>query len=74
MCFNLIWLTQEHELMDSLVDELLGLLGLHGGAGGRAAPPQQKPVIGERFKFDQLKDALKTFQSGRTIGKVVVEV
>jgi alcohol dehydrogenase len=33
----------------------------------------QKPYIGEIFSFDELPAALKHFQSGRTIGKVVIK-
>lgn len=34
----------------------------------------EKPVIGCIVKFDELPKAIRTFQSGRTIGKVIVEV
>jgi NADPH:quinone reductase-like Zn-dependent oxidoreductase len=34
----------------------------------------KKPYVGSTFSFDKLPEALKHFQSGKTIGKVVVKV
>jgi len=34
----------------------------------------RKPHVGNVFDFDKLPDALRLFQSGKTIGKVVVKV
>lgn len=61
MGFNLIWLYERAELMSGILDELAGLdLG--------------RPVVGHRFGFDELPAAVRLFQSGKTVGKVVVEV
>jgi alcohol dehydrogenase len=59
--FNLIWLYERAELMHRLLQELDAL---------RLAPPH----VGHRFDFEQLPDAVRLFQTGKTIGKVVVEV
>ncbi len=59
--FNLIWLYDKVELMRSILEEL-ELLNIG------------KPHIGHQFDFENLKDAIKLFQSGKTIGKVVVNV
>jgi hypothetical protein len=32
------------------------------------------PVVGHRFDFDKMDEALKLFQSGKTMGKVVVNI
>lgn len=59
--FNLIYLYEKAELMHALLKELYSMnLG--------------KPIVGQEFAFDQLPDAIKTFQSGKTMGKVVVNV
>jgi alcohol dehydrogenase len=34
----------------------------------------QRPYVGKIFPFDNLLEALKYFQTGRSIGKVVVKV
>ncbi len=59
--FNLIWLYHKKELMSEIIKEMEKL----------KLPP---PLIGHSFEFNQLHDALKLFQSGKTIGKVVVQV
>lgn len=59
--FNLIWLYENAELLRSLLVELETL---------RLAPPH----VGHIFPFDQLPDAVRLFQTGKTVGKVVVEV
>ncbi|MEM6770594.1 MAG: zinc-binding dehydrogenase [Bacteroidota bacterium] len=61
MGFNLIWLYERAELMHGILDELKAL-------------DVGKPVVGHRFPFAELPKAIRTFQSGKTIGKVVVEV
>ena len=59
--FNLIYLYEKAELMHELLQELVGLdLG--------------KPIVGQEFDFDNLPEAIKIFQSGKTMGKVVVNV
>lgn len=60
MGFNLIWLYEKTELMHEMLDELQAL--------------QLKPQhIGHVFSFDELPEAIKLFQKGKTIGKVVVK-
>ena len=61
MGFNLIWLYERAELMDEVLGEL-GDLDLG------------KPVVGHRFGFGELPAAVRAFQTGETVGKVVVEV
>ncbi len=61
MAFNLIFLFHHAELMHQILGELKQL-------------DLAKPFVGHRFSFDQLKEALLLFQSGKTIGKVVLEV
>jgi len=61
MAFNLIYLFDNVAVMHHLLTELNALeLG--------------KPIIGHRYSFDQLPEAIKTFQAGQTMGKVVVEL
>lgn len=71
MCFNLIWLTEQTSEMNTLVDELLATLSNNNN---NKAKMMQKPVIGHRFAFDDLPSAVRTFQSGATHGKVIVEI
>ena len=59
--FNLIYLYEQADLMHTLLKEIEDL---HIG----------KPYIGQTFSFDQLPEAIRTFQGGKTIGKVVVLV
>ncbi len=58
--FNLIWLYERVDLLKSMLHEIESL-------------NLQKPYIGKIFDFDHLIDAVKVFQSGNTIGKVVVK-
>jgi len=59
--FNLIYLYEKADLMHTLLQELATLqLG--------------KPIIGEQFDFDEIPDAIKVFQSGNTVGKIVANV
>lgn len=59
--FNLIWLYENADLLRSLLVELEAL---------NLTPPH----VGHVFPFDQLPDAVRLFQTGKTVGKVVVEV
>lgn len=60
MGFNLIWLYERAELMHEVLAEVSQLdLG--------------KPHVGHEFEFDQLTEAMKLFQTGKTIGKVIVK-
>lgn len=61
MGFNLIWLYEKGEYLKSLLNEIIEL-------------NLQKPYIGEIFDFNQMHEAIKKFQSGKTFGKVVVKV
>ncbi|UXX79330.1 zinc-binding dehydrogenase [Reichenbachiella carrageenanivorans] len=60
MGFNLIWLYEKVDVMDDILQEMSQLdLG--------------KPMVGQVFDFDQIHDAIKLFQSGKSTGKVVVK-
>jgi NADPH:quinone reductase-like Zn-dependent oxidoreductase len=59
--FNLIWLYQKKDLMKEIIDEMNKLY-------------LPAPLIGHSFKFEQMQEAIKLFQSGKTIGKVVISV
>lgn len=59
--FNLIYLYERVELMHELLGELKKL-------------DLDKPTVGARFEFDDLPSALRLFRTGKTIGKVVVNV
>ena len=59
--FNLIWLYEQVDLMHQILGEVSQL-------------NIAKPHIGNEFDFENLIDAIKLFQSGKTIGKVVVNV
>ena len=61
MGFNLIWLYEKGDYFKALLNEIIEL-------------NLAKPYIGEIFKFDQMHEAIKKFQSGKTFGKVVVKV
>ena len=61
MGFNLIWLYENADLMHDILEELTVL-------------DVGRPNAGHRFPFTELPAAVRTFQSGKTVGKVVVEV
>lgn len=61
MAFNLIFLFDHAEIMHEALAEI-GKLNL------------ARPYVGHCFAFDDLKDAILLFQSGKTSGKVVMEV
>lgn len=61
MGFNLIWLYKQVDLMHQLLAELEDL---------QLKPPH----VGHRFSFEQLPDAVQLFQTGKTVGKIVVDV
>jgi alcohol dehydrogenase len=61
MGFNLIWLYQQADLMHSLLKELADF-------------QMPKPLVGHLYDFKDLKDAVLMFQSGKTIGKVVIKI
>ncbi len=59
--FNLIWLYERAALMHKLLGDLEHL-------------KLDAPYVGHTFPFEQLPDAVRLFQTGKTRGKVVVEV
>lgn len=61
MGFNLIYLYDQVDMLQRMLDELMAL----------NLRPQ---YIGHTFPFEELPQALRLFQSGKTMGKVVVEV
>lgn len=61
MAFNLIHLYEKADLMHRILAEMDAL---------DLAPPK----VGHRFPFSELISAIQLFQTGKTVGKVVVEV
>ncbi len=61
MGFNLIWLFDKKELMSEVLE---GLDKLNIG----------KPYIGHTYRFEQMHEAIRLFQSGKTVGKVVINL
>ncbi|NEV64673.1 zinc-binding dehydrogenase [Thiorhodococcus minor] len=61
MGFNLIWLFDRADRLPAAMSAALAL---------SPAPPH----IGARFPFDEVPEALRALQSGRTMGKIVIEV
>jgi alcohol dehydrogenase len=59
--FNLIWLYERAALMHQLLEEIDKL-------------QLKAPHVGHRFTFDDLPNAVRLFQTGKTVGKVVVLV
>jgi NADPH:quinone reductase-like Zn-dependent oxidoreductase len=59
--FNLIWLYERNALLQQLLNEIDAL----------NLPP---PRIGHVFPFAKMHEAIAAFKSGRTIGKVIVQV
>jgi len=58
--FNLIYLYEKAELLHQLLGELKDL-------------DIEKPYVGNVFEFDKMMDAIQLFQSGKTMGKVVIK-
>ena len=61
MGFNLIYFWDKPDEMKRMLTNILNL-------------NIKKPYVGSTFSFDKLPEALKLFQSGKTIGKVVVVI
>jgi len=59
--FNLIYLYEKKELLHRLLGEIKEL-------------NIAKPHVGHTFPFTKLLDAIRLFQTGKTIGKVVIEL
>jgi NADPH:quinone reductase-like Zn-dependent oxidoreductase len=61
MAFNLIWLYEKKEYLKSLLNEIIKL-------------NLSKPLISQRYSFQNLPEALMKLKSGTTTGKVVVDI
>jgi NADPH:quinone reductase-like Zn-dependent oxidoreductase len=61
MAFNLIWIYDQKEMMKEMLVEIEKL-------------NLPSPIVGHRFDFMQMDEALKLFQSGKTMGKVVLNL
>lgn len=61
MGFNLIWLWDRIELLADMFDRISPML-------------PQPPWVGRVFPFSEAPEALRFLQSGRSVGKVVLEV
>ena len=59
--FNLIWLFERVHIMNQILQEV-------------AAMDLPKPIVGHTFPFEELPEAIRLFSTGKTVGKVVVEV
>lgn len=60
MGFNLIYLWDKPDNLNKMANEILRM-------------NLQRPFVGKVFSFNRLVDALKYFQSGKSVGKVVVK-
>lgn len=61
MAFNLIWIYDQKEIMKEMLTEIEAL-------------KLPAPIVGHRFNFSQMDEALTLFQSGKTTGKVVLNI
>jgi alcohol dehydrogenase len=61
MAFNLIWLWEQVDLMKSLVQDMMAV---------KISPPH----VGHRFDFKDAHSAIQCLRSGKTLGKVVLEI
>ena len=61
MAFNLIWLWDAVERVPAAVEAVRAL-------------STEPPFVGERLPFEQAPEAMRRLQSGRTVGKVVLDV
>lgn len=61
MAFNLIWLYEKKELMRELMKQIEEL-------------KLETPFVGHQFQFQELPEALKFFKSGKSKGKIVINV
>lgn len=61
MGFNLIWLYEQADLMHELLGEIDAL-------------QLEPPHVGHKLPFDAMPEAIRLFQSGNTLGKIVLEV
>lgn len=56
---NLSWIFDNHSEFGELLDQLRAL-------------DLQPPIVGKTFEFEQIKEALAFFQSGKNVGKIVI--
>ncbi len=61
MGFNLIYLWDRPDALNSMAEEILRM-------------NLQRPYVGKVFPFNNLIEALRYFQTGKSIGKVVVKI
>lgn len=61
LLWHLIWLYEKGEYLKKQLNEILNL-------------NLRKPLVGGIFEFDKLPAAIRRFQSGKTIGKVVIKL
>ena len=61
MAFNLIWIYEQTEFLRKMLDEVIAL-------------NLPKPIINHEFTFGKLPDAVRELKSGKTTGKVVVNI
>ena len=59
--FNLIWMFDRQEKLGRLADELVSL---------QLDPPH----VGQVYRFEEAPEAIRRFQGGETVGKVVLRV
>lgn len=59
MAFNLIWMWERVDELRKLLDEVFSL----------ELPPQ---LVGKEYPFENAKEALEFFQSGKSVGKIVL--
>lgn len=66
MGFNLIWLTDgksEPKKLGQLIDDMMA-----------PAVRWTAPIVGKEFSFDETIEAMRYFKSGKSVGKVVINV
>jgi alcohol dehydrogenase len=61
MSFNLIWLYEEVETLQPLVDQMMKFAW-------------KEPYVGHVYPFEKAPDALRFFQQGTNLGKIVLSV
>ncbi len=61
-CFNLIWFFEQHERLGRFVNDMM------------ANMEWKAPYIGHEFPFEDAKEALRFFQGGTNIGKIVLKL
>lgn len=66
--FNLIWLMHQTEQFDRLFDTIFHVVNRLWSS------PLPVPHVGRTFPFSHALDALRYFQTGRSVGKVVLLV